>query len=128
MNQLYPNYKTLMILGDLRWEDVDLQMALFGETAFFDPSHMVLSDITAPQIGFSTWSDNAWASDGRAGTDPAEFTELTDPNTVHKAVIYGGDSDTLLAWIDTIAGFPFVPVGGDYTIAPGGVWGAWFAL
>ena len=119
---------TSLVGGDIDWEANDIYVALIDTADYTLDSvnDQFLSDIPAPAIvATSGVLANRVVTAGVATADDASFSSVTG-DTCEALVVYqytGVDATSrLIAYIDSAAGLPLTPSGGDVTVAwTGGV-------
>lgn len=128
MNILYPSYKDGLLNGDYSWALDQIRIALYDAPAVYDPVHVNISDLAGTQIAPGENLAGKFTTDGAPGSDPALYTGLVNPLDVAVAVMYRGSDGDLIAYMDQVNGFSFLPTGANYTLTPGGPGGVWFSL
>jgi hypothetical protein len=120
-NALFTTFKKHLLDGDIALLADDIKVVGIDHTDYEpDPaSDEFLSDISAGIVFTSDALDNKVTDDGIFGASDITLTGVTGDG-VDSLVIYQdtGDAATsiLIAFIDTGAGLPYTPSGGDITI------------
>lgn len=128
MNILYNSYKDGLLAGDFEWNLDQISIALYDSPAVYDAGHTNISDIAGTQIAAGDPLTGKFTTDGAPGSDAAEYLGLTDPLDVSVAIIYRFSDGALIAYMDQVNGFTFLPTGANYKLYPGGPGLTWFSL
>jgi hypothetical protein len=127
MNTLYPIARQNFLTGQLNWTNNDIRIALFDNTVNYTPTHTTIGQVGTP-ISLGSTILNRTATNGMAAGSPTVYNGLTNPVEVAVAVLYRSTDGLLIAYMDQVNGFTFLPTGADYTLSPGGTNGAYFSL
>jgi hypothetical protein len=118
MNQMYDKSRQAFLRGQVNWESDDIR-AILVDTAQYAIDitlHDFLDDIPAGARVSSAQLVNRTVVDGIRDADDTQFLLVSGP-TVEAIVIYkhtGVESTSqLIDYIDTGAGLPFTPNGGN---------------
>lgn len=120
-NRLYAKGREGFLNGSIDWDTDDIRVLLVDNTYTPDTdTHDNLDDIVGTaRVATSTALTGKTTTDGVADADDVTFTALTG-DTVQYAVIYkhtGIESTSrLIALLDTVTGFPYVPSGANLTV------------
>lgn len=122
-NALFDKGREAFLGGSINWINDTIKVALVDH-AIHTPSPTTdthLADITSDaRVATSPPLTNKTITGGVADADDVTVTEVSGP-TVGSYVIYkdmgSDDTSRLIAYIDTATGLPFIPNGGDLTIA-----------
>jgi hypothetical protein len=117
-----------MLSKQTGWAIDDYAIALYTAACVYNSLHDTLSNLAGIQIASSAPIAGKSVPDGFAVGSPVQFVNLTNPNTVAVAILYRVSDSKLMAYMDTVSGFPFTPGGVTYTISPGGPGGSYFQL
>jgi hypothetical protein len=128
MNALYPIYKEFLLGAQANWQGDDIRIALYDSLAVYNAAHTVIGDIAGTQIASGTRLTAMTVANGFAGSDPTEYNGLVNALDVAIAIIYRFSDGSLIAYLDQVNGFSFLPTGANYTLTPGGPGGTFFAL
>lgn len=128
MNALYFSFKELLLSKQINWLVDDIRVALYDAATIYDPLHSNISDLAGIQIDPGVTLADRAVTDGYAIAGVSLYTNLTNPNIVAVAILYRFSDGALIAFMDEVIGFTFLPVGNDYALTPGGPGGAFFQL
>lgn len=118
-NLLYPAGKKAILDADVDFLVDTIKIALVKTAYVYSSAHDFLDDLGANRVGTdATLGGKSTTGGVFDATDPT-WTALSSTE-VSYAVIYkdtGVDATSqLIAYLDTITGFPFTPSGADYTV------------
>lgn len=128
MNALYFNYKELLLTKQFNWLVDDIRVGLYDAPTIYDPLDTLIGDLLGTQIDPGSTLTSRSVANGFAIAGPTVYTNLTDPLIVAVAILYRFSDGSLIAYMDEVIGFTFLPVGNDYALTPGGPGGAFFQL
>lgn len=132
MNQLYNKARQRYLSGVADWAANDMGLALVDANYMFDPTHEFLVQVTSTSRAAEKPFVGRTAVDGYANGNGVSFTALLWPLPVTQVVVYedSGDEATslLVAYYDTVTGFPVDLTGGDYSVLPDALFGGYFRL
>lgn len=132
-NQLYNSARQNFLRGITDWEAQTVHLALLDGTYSFNPAHTTQPDIAASIVATDELVLQP-AADGFADASSAVFERITHPSAVQFAVIMFEKTQPdlsdaeLIAYYDTVTGFPFTPTGGTYVVSPDVTFGGYFRL
>jgi hypothetical protein len=128
VNALYPSFKDQLLLQQANWVSDTISIALYDALAVYDPSHTNILNIAGTQIAAGTNLTGKFATDGFAGSDLTQYNGTVNALDVAIAIIYRSSDGALIAYLDQVNGFTFLPTGANYTLTPGGPGGTFFSL
>lgn len=133
MSQLYNIAGSGFLVGAYNWVSDDMRLVLMDDAYVFDATHSISSALSANMVGApQVIANRAVSADAIATGDEVEFLNLVSSSSVASVVILLWVSDindaTPIAYFDGVAGLPFTPTGGDYTIAINAAFGGYFQL
>ena len=133
MNRLYNTAAYKFVTAALNWDTADIRMALVADTYTYNQFDATGADIGGEFIGSPLVIDNLEAlTNGVVTGDDVTFASLTDSRTVGGVILLEWVTDIndaeLVAYYDTVAGVPFTPTGGNYTIATDTGFGGYFQI
>lgn len=120
-NALYAKGKEKMLAASINYVSDTIKVALVKNTY---PQNLATdefySDISAYVVGTPQTLGSKTTADGVFDASDATYTAVTAGDTLEGVVIYKdtgvAGTSPLLAYIDTITGFPLATNGGDITI------------
>ncbi len=117
-NQLYNSARQAFLEGALNWLTANIKVTLVDSADYtFSQTHDFLDDVPAgARVATSGNLANKTSTAGVADADDIVFTAVTG-DTAEALIIFAdtGTASTsrLIAYIDTVTGFPVTPNGGD---------------
>lgn len=133
MNQLYNSARENFLHGRLDWGADPIHLALLEGSYIFDGAHIVYPDISADVVVTSPINDRP-SADGFADATTAQYSNFVHNAPIVYAVLFfektlsNFDDAELIAFYDTIVGFPFIPTGGLYLVSPDVNFGGYFRI
>lgn len=120
-NAVYPLAAREALRAGLNWTGADIKALLVDLSLYtYDPAHEFLSDVPAgARVASSPNLSGKTDTGGVADANDADYIALVGA-TVEAVILYidtgVAATSRLLAFIDTAAGLPITPSGGDHTI------------
>lgn len=128
MNALYPSFKDQLLNQQINWVSNQISIALYDALAVYDANHNNIANIAGTQIAAGTNLTGKFVSSGFAGSALTQYNGLVNVEDVAIAIIYRSSDGALIAYLDQVNGFTFLPTGANYTLTPGGPGGTYFSL
>ena len=128
MNALYPSFKDQLLNQQINWVADAVSIALYDALAVYDANHNNIANIAGTQIAAGTNLASKFVSGGFAGSAATQYNGLVNAEDVAIAIIYRSSDGALIAYLDQVNGFTFLPTGANYTLTPGGPGGTYFSL
>lgn len=118
---IYPKYKQALLDGDTNIDINDGTVKVALSTAAYNSAHDFYDDVSASTVGTPQTIANTTVTNGLFDGDNVTYTAVAGGSTVTALIIYidTGTPGTsrLVAFIDTVTGFPLSTNGGDVTVA-----------
>jgi hypothetical protein len=119
---VYPKYKQALLDGDTNIDINDGTVKVALSTASYASANQFYSDVSASTVGTPQTITSKTVTDGLfKSTANNTFTAVASGSTVTALIIYidtgSAATSRLVAFIDTVTGFPLLTNGGDVTVA-----------
>lgn len=118
---IYPKYKQALLDGDTNIDINDGTVKVALSTAAYNSAHDFYDDVSASTVGTPQTIANTTVTDGLFDGDNVTYTAVAGGSTVTALIIYidtgSAATSRLVAFIDTVSGFPLSTNGGDVTVA-----------
>lgn len=125
----YTNYRTESGNGTMNWPNLNVKLALVSGAYAPDPDHVYLSEVPGVLRVSETFTNLDIIAGFAVGLCP-EFLLFRNDSFVAGAIIFDdtGNPATsrLIAFSNDGPGFPFLPVGFNYTVTYNAIDGGWF--
>ena len=125
----YQNYRTESGNGTMNWPSLNVKLALVSAAYAADDSHVYLSEVPGVLAISGAFTGLAIVGGFAIGACP-EFLLLRNDSEVAGAILFDDTGVTstsrLIAFSNDGPGFPFKPVGFNYTITYNAIDGGWF--
>lgn len=125
----YRNYRTESGNGTMQWPLLNVKMALVSAAYAPDDDHVTLADVPGVLEISEAFTGLAIIGGYAVGLCP-EFLLLRNDSEVAGAILFDDTgvaaTSRLIAFSNDGPGFPFKPVGFNYTITYNAVDGGWF--
>lgn len=119
-NKFYPLGKEKMLRGAINFDADTIKAALVTSAYTYSDTHEFFSSASAALLGTAQTLTNKTTTAGVFDADDVTFAALAAGNTIKAIVLYKdtGVSTTspLLAYLDTVTGFPMNTFGGDVVV------------
>jgi hypothetical protein len=120
-NQLYANAKELFLTAGFNLSSDTIKAALVTNGYTLDAvNHDFLDDLGANRVGTDQTLGTKTVTNGVFDAADVTWTAVAAGSTVQAVVLYKDTgvaaTSPLIAWIDTITGFPLATNGGDITV------------
>lgn len=122
MNALYDEGRRRFLEGDIDWINQNIAVALVDVNDYTVDlaNDDFLSDVPiGARIATSTNLSSKTSTAGVADADDATFALVTGDDVTAAVIFQNSGLDTtspLIAYLDTVAGFPFTPNGGNIVL------------
>ena len=118
---IYPKYKQALLDGDTNIDINDGTVKVALSTAAYNSAHDFYDDVSASTVGTPQTIANTTVTNGLFDGDNVTYTAVAGGSTVTALIIYidtgSAATSRLVAFIDTVTGFPLSTNGGDVTVA-----------
>ena len=118
---VYPKYKQALLDGDTNIDINDGTVKVALSTAAYNSAHDFYNDVSASTVGTPQTIANTTVTDGLFDGDNVTYTAVAGGSTVTALIIYidtgSAATSRLVAFIDTVTGFPLTTNGGDVTVS-----------
>lgn len=118
---VYPKYKQALLDGDTNIDINDGTVKVALSTASYASANQFYSDVSASTVGTPQTINNTTVTNGLFDGDNVTYTAVASGSTVTALIIYidtgSAATSRLVAFIDTVTGFPLLTNGGDVTVA-----------
>lgn len=118
---IYPKYKQALLDGDTNIDINDGTVKVALSTAAYNSAHDFYDDVSASTVGTPQTIANTTVTNGLFDGDDVTYTAVASGSTVTALIIYidtgSAATSRLVAFIDTVSGFPLSTNGGDVTVA-----------
>ena len=118
---VYPKYKQALLDGDTNIDINDGTVKVALSTASYASANQFYSDVSASTVGTPQTINNTTVTNGLFDGDNVTYTAVASGSTVTALIIYidtgSAATSRLVAFIDTVTGFPLSTNGGDVTVA-----------
>jgi hypothetical protein len=118
---IYPKYKQALLDGDTNIDINDGTVKVALSTAAYNSAHDFYDDVSASTVGTPQTIANTTVTNGLFDGDNVTYTAVAGGSTVTALIIYidtgSAATSRLVAFIDTVSGFPLSTNGGDVTVA-----------
>jgi hypothetical protein len=118
---IYPKYKQALLDADTNIDVNDGTVKVALSTAAYNSTHQFYTDVSASTVGTPQTINNTTVTNGLFDGDNVTYTAVAGGSTVTALIIYidtgSAATSRLVAFIDTVSGFPLSTNGGDVTVA-----------
>lgn len=118
---IYPKYKQALLDADTNIDVNDGTVKVALSTAAYNSAHQFYTDVSASTVGTPQTINNTTVTNGLFDGDNVTYTAVAGGSTVTALIIYidtgSAATSRLVAFIDTVSGFPLSTNGGDVTVA-----------
>jgi hypothetical protein len=118
---IYPKYKQALLDGDTNIDINDGTVKVALSTAAYNSAHDFYDDVSASTVGTPQTIANTTVTNGLFDGDNVTYTAVASGSTVTALIIYidtgSAATSRLVAFIDTVTGFPLSTNGGDVTVS-----------
>lgn len=118
---IYPKYKQALLDGDTNIDINDGTVKVALSTAAYSSAHDFYDDVSASTVGTPQTIANTTVTNGLFDGDNVTYTAVASGSTVTALIIYidtgSAATSRLVAFIDTVTGFPLNTNGGDVTVS-----------
>ena len=119
-NKFYPKGAEKVLNGAVNFSTANISVALVANAYTYSDAHEYLSDLGAT-VGTAQPLASKVTTGGVFDADDVTFTAVSAGDTIEAVVLYKdtgvAGTSPLIAYIDTITGFPLATNGGDITIS-----------
>lgn len=118
---IYPKYKQALLDADTNIDVNDGTVKVALSTAAYNSTHQFYTDVSASTVGTPQTINNTTVTNGLFDGDNVTYTAVAGGSTVTALIIYidtgSAATSRLVAFINTVSGFPLSTNGGDVTVA-----------
>ena len=118
-NTLYPKGAEKMLSAQINFADDTIKAILVPSTYTYSAAHEFLSDL-GDALGVAQELTNKSTTDGAFDADDITFPTLASGSVIKAVVLYQhtgvGGTSALIAYYDTVTGFPAATNGGSHTV------------
>lgn len=118
---IYPKYKQALLDADTNIDVNDGTVKVALSTAAYNSTHQFYTDVSASTVGTPQTINNTTVTNGLFDGDNVTYTAVPSGSTVTALIIYidtgSAATSRLVAFINTVSGFPLSTNGGDVTVA-----------
>ena len=119
-NKFYPKGKEKMLLAQVNWEADAIKAALVSTAYTYSDAHEFFSSASASVVGTPATLSAKTTTDGVFDAADVTFAALAAGSTIKALVLYKdtgvASTSPLLAYLDTVTGFPMTTFGGDVVV------------
>lgn len=119
-NKFYPLAKEKMLLGQVNWAADTIKAALVSSAYTYSDAHEFLDSATTALLGTAQTLTAKTTVAGVFDAADVTFAALAAGSTIKALVIYKdtgvASASPLLAYLDTVTGFPMTTFGGDVVV------------
>lgn len=119
-NKFYPLGKEKMLLGQVNWATDTIKAALVSSAYTYSDAHEFLDSATAALLGTAQTLTAKTTAAGVFDAADVTFAALAAGSTIKALVLYKdtgvASTSPLLAYLDTVTGFPMTTFGGDVVV------------
>lgn len=119
-NKFYPLAKEKMLLAQVNWAADTIKAALVSSAYTYSDAHEFLDSATTALLGTAQTLTAKTTVAGVFDAADVTFAALAAGSTIKALVIYKdtgvASTSPLLAYLDTVTGFPMTTFGGDVVV------------
>lgn len=119
-SKFYPKGKEKMLLAQINWAADAIKVALVSTAYTYSDTHEFFSSVSTSVVGTPATLSSKTTTDGVFDAADVLYAALPAGSTLKALAIYkdtGVESTSpLLAYLDTVTGFPMTTSGGDVSI------------